>query len=265
MSHIYETIIIGATPQGLALAEQLASPKRNVALISRNFSYKTKKQTLANIDTVEGQAIFLSFSHGLFGVSLKDGGSIFGCNIVFATGTVPKTINLKGNGIYYKAIDVIGKHKSRQAVVYGDTELAVKYAIELAKQFCYVYLCTPGFDLNCSKKLVRKLNDTANIAHLPGCNIKTCKRDLKTYSLVEVTLDTYDTIKASALVVDVGRTPDLPAFADRFINRDEDGYAIVSNLESTKVPGVFAVGDLTRKCTKKDLQQLCERLKAKFN
>lgn len=264
MSYIYKTIIVGATPQGLELAKLLATTKRNVVLVSENFIYKNKTDTLENIDIVEDKAIFLSFSHGLFGVALSKGGNIYGCSIVFATGTYPSTLPFKGNGIYYKAVDIKNKQKMSQAIVYGDNQRAVKNAIALAKKFSYIYLCTPTFEICNSKRLEKKLNETINIAHLPSCHIKTCKHDIKTKDLFEVQLDTYDTIKASALVIDIGRYPDLPDFADKYIDKDTKGFAITKDFESTKIPNVFAIGDLLQKCSNKDLQTLSQIIKNRF-
>ena len=91
---IYDVIIIGASKQGLALAELLENTG-SVALVSSNFVHKSKKQPLPNTDLIENEVIYLSYIHGLFGVSLNNKDSLFGKRLVFATGTKPKKLNLK--------------------------------------------------------------------------------------------------------------------------------------------------------------------------
>ena len=65
--------------------------------------------------------------------------------------------------ICYKPSEITINPKNKPAVVYGDGELAVSYALELAKKFKYVYLCSSVFKLDCNSKLLNKLNNTANI------------------------------------------------------------------------------------------------------
>lgn len=259
---MYETIIIGAEPAGLALAEALAKEGLQVAIASSNFIYN-KNYNLSGVDLIENTVLFLSFSHGLFGLTLADRSSIFGQSVVFATGTKPLKSNLKNSNISYKVQDILIKDKNAPVVVFGDNDQAVSSALELAKQFRYVYLCTNSFEFNCSKRLVNKLADVPNIVHLPGCNITSCKND-KEGKLVEVSLDTYTSIKTTALLLSLGRIPDVPAFAKRFLAVDENGYAITSNNESTKVPLVFALGGVLKKSTKKDISRVAQKLSAYF-
>lgn len=262
MVSIYDIIIVGATPEGLELAKEFMTSGKKVILISSKFY---KNVDLAAVTKLEAEVVFISYTHGLFGANVLQGnlkGTIFGTNIIFATGTKPIKSSLKNLNICYKAIDIVGKHKSEPAVVYGNSEEAAFYALDLAKRFCYVYLCTKEFDLKCSKKLQKKINETANIVHLPGCCVLSCKNN-KEGKLIEVTLDTYATIKTTVMVHAQGRLPDVPAFLKRYIELDADGFAKVKEFnESTLVPGVYAIGKLCRNFTKRDLKKLSERLQA---
>jgi len=268
MAHIYETIIIGATPEGLDLAEQLSGEGRKTIIISSHFRYRTSKHKLEGVEQLEATAVFLSFSHGLFGVNVEtttSKGAVFGCNVVFATGTKPIKSSLKNSNIVYKAIDLIGKHKSEPVVIYGNNDTAVSYALDLAKRYCYVYLCTPDFELGNNKRLAKKINETANIVHLQGCNITGCKND-KEGKLVEVSLDTYTNITTKALVVALDRSPDIPSWTKRYLSVLPNGIADVTvNCESTLVPGVYAIGALSDKSAKKDIKKLATTLLTKFN
>jgi thioredoxin reductase len=260
---IYETIIIGAEPDGLALAETLAKAGLSVAIFSSNFIHN-KNYVLDTVDLVEKTCVYISFTHGLFGVTAADRSAIFGRSIVLATGTKPIKANLKSLHIAYKAQDVEIKDKHTPAVVFGNNALAVSSALEMSKQFRYIYLCSNTFELDCSKRLLTKLANTPNIVHLPGCNVIGCKNN-KEGKLSEVALDTYATIKASALLMALGRTPDVPACAKKFLAVDEAGYAIVTAAnESTKVPLVFAIGNVLKKPARKDINKIAQRLLSYF-
>lgn len=261
---IYDVIIIGASKHGLALAEMLED-NGQVALISNSFVHRSKKQLLASTDLIEGKAVLLTYIHGLLGVTLNNNTTIFGNRVVFSTGTQPLRLALKNSNIKYNLCGLLAKNKSAQAVVYGEDDLAVQYAIELSKFYRYVYLCSKSLELACTKRLAKQLNTTANIVHLPGCSIVSCKNDTKG-NLIEITLDTYSTINTSTVVISIGRTPDLPPFANKYIKSDDKGYAITKEFyESTLVPKVYAIGDLLPKPTKKGLTTLAQKLKEEIS
>ena len=265
MAYMYETIIIGATHEGLTLAEMLASPDRKIAVISSNFIYKTSSHKLENVQLVQATGIFLSYNHGLFDLSTMTGslkGHFCSPRLVLATGTKPIKTSLKNLNICYKPEDIVGKHKTKPAIVYGTTEEAAKYALDLSNRFGYLYFCTQGLELPCSKKLQKKVNETANIVHLPSCIVTGCKNN-KEGQLSEVTLDAYATIKSSALVFALGRIPDFPNFTRKFIGQTSEGFAdVTSQNESKLVPKFYAIGKLCAKTTKKDLNRLAVLIKS---
>lgn len=263
-NQLYEVLILGATPEGLALAELLGAAGRKTALISSNFIYRTKKHCLDAVDLYEQTGIFLAYNHGIFSLTLSDKTTVHGQSFVIATGTKPNKSSLKNHNILYTSAKITTKQKERQAVVFGSDTSAVDYALDLAKKFRYVYLCSNTFELACDKRHLIKLNNQKNIVHLPGCNIVSCRND-KEGKIAEVYLDTYDTIRASALVMSLGRTPSVPAFLKRFINIDSDGsVAVTLNNESTKVPGVYALGAVIKQPNKKDISKVVNILNIKF-
>jgi thioredoxin reductase len=260
MEAIYDVIIVGATPEGIELAKKLSATNKKIIIISSKF-YTTID--CENVSQLEAEVVFLSYIRGLIGANViqeNSKGIIYGTNLVLATGTKPIKTSLRNPNIRYKALDIPGKHKSEPAVIYGNNEEAASYALDLAKRFCYVYFCTKDFELNCSKRLQKKINETANIVHLPGCNIMSCKND-KDGKLAEVTLDTYATITTTALIFALGRIPDMPNFARRFIDTDKDGFADIKEFNESKlVPGIYAIGSLCRTKAKKDITKLATHL-----
>ena len=169
MSRIYKNIIIGATPEGLALAEELANNTNDTVVISYNFIYGTKQ--IAGVEYLTAEAVYLQYSHGLFVLNTMFGvfkGTVCGTNLILATGTKPIKTTLKNTNICYKALDIPGRYKDQPVVIYGNNKEAVTYALDLSRRFGYVYLCTREFDLDCDQRLIAKVNDKANIVHLPA-------------------------------------------------------------------------------------------------
>ena len=255
MTQIYKNIIIGASIEGLQLAKML--PKDHTTLIiSQNFVYGVPD---SGIDTYEGTVVHLAYLKGLFGVTVQKASScetVYGLNLILATGTKPIEASFKHADVHYKAADVSGRHKLEVAVVYGSDADATDYALELSKKFCYVHLCTPGFNIPGTVKQIKQVANRANISHLPGCVITTYKANSEG-KLTTVITDIYGSINASTLVIALGRKPDVPTWADSYIEVDSEGFL---PIKSTLVPRVFAVGALCKQYSTREARFIIETL-----
>ena len=264
-NELYDVIILGASDAGIALCEMLKakSPETKVALVSKHFNYVRSANKLLDTKLISGESVISSYNHGVIILTLKDRSLVVGKNLVIATGGKPIKATkdaFKNTNICYKPSEITINPKNRPAVVYGDGELAVSHALELAKKFKYVYLCSSVFKLDCNSKLLNKLNNTANVVHLPNCHITSCKND-KEGKLAEVTLDTYETIKCSALVLALGRLPDVSGVGARMIELDQDSYVKINSLhQTTIVPTIYAVGECTKHNTKRSITTVCNHI-----
>jgi thioredoxin reductase len=208
--------------------------------------------------------VFSSYIHGLIGLTLADRTQVFGLNTVIAVGTKPIKSSLKNNNIRYNLVNLKAS-KTTPAVVVGHDNLAAIYALTMAKKFKYVYLCSDTLDLTCDAKYIKKLENTANIVHLPNCNIVSCKND-KDGNLTEVQLDTYSSIKCSALVMSLGRIPDNSGFSKRMLSTDPEGYIITKGFNTTTIiPSIYAIGTCTRSSSKNRLLPIINHLIEKNN
>ena len=251
---LYDVIVIGASEEGLIFCDQLLQKTKNakIALISKHFNFQTAKQNLSGVDKFEDEAVFSYYKHRLLGVYMQKNEAIFGKVIVIATGTTPIKSTLKNLNIKYDIKDIKAS-KTTPAVVYGDDEYAAKYALSLAKKFKYVYLGTKSLDLPFGARLNKKIDNTANILHLPNCNIVSCKND-KAGNLAEIQLDTYSTIKCTALVMSLGRKPASAGIDKRMIKLDSDGYIVTKEFsETTEIPNIFAIGGCTKNSSKRKI------------
>lgn len=243
-NQLYDVIVIGASEEGINFCSQLMTKTKDVkvALVSRSFN---RPVNIEGITKINKEVIFSSYNRGLIGLNLSDHSRIFGLNVVIAVGTKPIKSTLKNCNIRYNLNGLITS-KTSPAVVVGNDNLAATYALTLAKKFKYVYLCSNTLELTCDSKYIKKLENTANIAYLPNCNVIACKND-KEGRLVEVQLDTYSSIKCTALIMSLGRLPDNSGLAKQMLKVDEAGYIITKEFnQTTVVPKIYAIGTCTK-------------------
>ena len=257
-NELYDVIILGASNEGIMLAEYIKSkePAKKVALVSKHFNFVKTNNNLLDTVLITGESVYSSYNHGVIILTLKDRRIVIGKNLVLATGGNPilgHSDRYKNKNICYNPRNIKINSKNKPAVVYGEDTNAVNFALSMAKKFKYVYLCSEAFKLNCDSKLLKKLNDVPNIVHLPNCHIASCKND-KEGNLCEVTLDTYETIKCSALVLSFGRTPDVNGIDLKMIELDSDKYVKINTQhQTTIVPTIYAIGECTKHNTKRSI------------
>lgn len=255
-NQVYDIIIVGASSEGIALAKYFIAKTNTakIALVSSHFKNLPENTNLTNITLIEQEVLFISYFRGLHAFNLSNKTSIFSKYTVIATGSKPIKSAFKGNNIHYN----IQKFKKaekylKQAVVVGQDNRAVEYAIALAKKFKYVYLCSTTLQLNCDKVLANKVNLIANIVHLPNCKVISCKHS-KDNVLTEVVLDTYSVINCAALVFSLGRTPDIPSIQKQLYELNKEGTIKVKAFnEFTNIPNMFAIGECSSHNTKNSI------------
>ena len=258
MSQLYDVIVIGASEEDISFCEQLLAKTvgLKVALVSRNFNRPVE---VTGLTKITGEVIFSSYNRGMIGLTLHDRTQVFGVNVIIAVGTKPVKSNLKNSNIRYNLLD-IKVSKNSPVVVAGNDTLAVTYALTLSKKFKYVYLCSNSIELACEARYLKKLENTANIVHLPNCNVIGCKND-KNGNLAEVQLDTYSSIRCTALVMSLGRTPDNSGLSKRMIETDVNGYIVTKGFNvTTIVPTIYAIGACTKNGTKTRLVPIVNHL-----
>jgi thioredoxin reductase len=143
----------------------------------------------------------------------------------------------------------------------------IKFALEVAKKYKYVYICLDDFGNWISDELRKKLllKQANNIVVLPNTHIN--KVSAYDENLVTIELDNYSTVTCAAIYVKTEASPDTSCISARagLIKADENGYLeTTNNLESTLVPKCFAAGSCTQKCTKKMINSLIETILADF-
>ena len=195
---------------------------------------------------------------------MKNGDNIFSTHLITAAGLnyEPLIINNEKVPNVFNTLDDVSKlAKDQPALVICNQDSDAKFALEVAKKYKQVYLCTKTVDLNesASATTVKKLAKTENLAVLPNTSIQKVILD-KNGSLQKIELDNYSEINCSAIFAKTASKPAID-FIPRKILPREDGYpAVKDNCESALVPKFFAAGNCLKKYTKTMEQKLIDSI-----
>lgn len=263
-----DVIIIGDSRAGHEILDKVASskPTIKVAFISDTFKSYTTHDYI-NVEYIKGSVILTDYKNRLFGVYLKDGSRIYSTHLVVASGVAYAPFMLNNKQIpqvFYNVDDVPKTSKNLPAVVICNDNSEVKFAIDVAKKYKQVYLCSKELTINnITPANVKKLAALENLIVLPNTSIT--KTVIKDGVLQKVELDNYSVVNCAAIYVKTAATPDINFVSERLIKRDETGYLITTEAaESTLVPKCFAVGNCAQKYTKAMLQALIETILKDF-
>jgi thioredoxin reductase len=271
MSYQYDIIIIGDSKEGNQLVKSIATANINIkiAFISKEFKTSTTPDFL-NVEYIKDEVVLTDYKNRLFGCYLKSGTRLYATHLIFAVGQkyAPFMLNNKKvPNVFNTVVDVPKEAKKLPAIVLANNTADIKFALEVAKKYKYVYICLDDFGNWISDELRKKLllKQANNIVVLPNTHIN----NVSAYdeNLVTIELDNYSTVTCAAIYVKTDVSPDtacVPARAG-LIKADEAGYLeTADNLESTLVPKCFAAGSCTQKCTKKMINSLIETILTDF-
>jgi thioredoxin reductase len=264
MNYQVDIMISGDSKSGHEILDKLASgsPTIKFAFISQSFKSTTTHDYL-NVEYFKDEVIFTDYKNRLFGCYLKNGDRIYGTHLIIASGLTysPFTINNKPVlNVYHTTDDIPKTAKNLPAVVIGNKNSDIKFALDVAKKYKQVYLCVKdmSFD-NIASANNKKLEKVKNLLILPNTSI--LKAISKDGALQKVELDNYSTLSCSAIYVKTDATPATAFVSDRLVKKDEAGYLLTNDkAESTLVPKCFAIGNCAKKYTKAIKQLLIETI-----
>lgn len=268
MNFRVDIMVVGDSKSGHDILDKLASSKAapKVAFISQAFK-STTTHDYANVKYFRDEVMYVSYRHRLFCCYMKNGNNVFSTHLVIASGLdyAPLLINNEQVPCVFNNIDDVPKSaKDSPALVICDQDSDAKFALEVAKKYKQVYLCTSVADLtkSISATTIKKLDKTENLAVLPNTSIQKVISDNDVLQKVE--LDNYSEVNCSAIYIKTVAKPAITFVPEKIFAR-EDGYPVVSeNCESTLVPGCFAAGNCLKKYTKAMEQKLVDTILKDF-
>ncbi|OGI07424.1 MAG: hypothetical protein A2Y40_03110 [Candidatus Margulisbacteria bacterium GWF2_35_9] len=275
-----DVIILGGGPSGLAAAIYTSQAKLNTIIIDTALPGGQVKTThlVSNypgfIEPVQGFMLghYMSEQAKEAGASYRaavditninfneltvtvDGiETIHGKKLIVATGASPRPLGIKGEteykgqGISYCATCDAKYYKDKEVIVIGGGNSAIEEALFIAKFASKITIVHQFATLQANKQAQEKAFADSKIKfifeHEPREFVKTSRgmdvviEDLKTKKM--------RTLSTDGVFVFVGMKPNIEEIKDQF-NLDKWGYIETDENMLTKLPNVYAVGDVRSK------------------
>lgn len=288
---IYDLIIIGGGPAGLAAAIYAIRKRLEVLLISPNLGGKTNyRLQLPDLEDhliINGEEVvsrfaseihYLDFARVLekaekveaiataYRVTDSNGKAYDGKTLIVTTGTEPRFLNVSGEaeylmrGLCFSAVSYAPLFFERVAIVVGDGRLALLAAMELALIARQVILVAPARG-ELDTPLGQRLQATANVRILEGYQPQAVRGDRYARSLVVAKGGETQEIEADGIFVELGLQPNSAIVSD-LVKLDREGHIQIDAFNRTSAAGIFAAGDVTDAYAEQVLVALGEGVKA---
>jgi len=170
--------------------------------------------------------------------------------IVIATGVGPRRLAAAADGAFggdvtYQLGPDLDRFAGRPVVVIGGGDNATLDALALARTGSPVTLVHRSERLSSRPDIAGQLGDNPRIMELAGWELDEVRGDDRLEEVVLVRLATGErrSLKASGLVVKVGKAPRTDLFRDQ-LDIDSSDAVVVDEALATSRPGVFAAGDV---------------------
>ena len=280
MSNIYDVVIIGSGPAGMAAGIYAKRAGLAVVILEKTGISGGQVLSTYEVDNYPG----LPMSNGFdlsekfrehaehLGVEIKaaavgrieDRGetkllytedeTYETRTVILATGAehaklgVPGEEELTGMGVSYCATCDGAFFRGRTVAVVGGGDVAVEDAIFLARGCEKVYLIHRREELRAAKILQDALMKLPNVEILWNCELKEIQGEDQVENLLIYNNKTQQTnpLAVSGVFIAVGNVPNTE-LVKGLVDMDEKGYIIADETCATSVPGIFAAGDVRTK------------------
>lgn len=280
MEHIYDMVIVGGGPAGYTAALYAARSGLSTVVLEK-LSAGGQMALTEQIDNYPG------FAEGIDGFTLGErmqqgaerfgavtelaevcraelsgavkvldtGDEVFrGRTVVIATGAVPRTLGvpgeeeLVGRGVHYCAACDGTFYRDKTVAVVGGGNSAAADALTLSRIAGKVYLIHRRDSLRATKVYHEMLMSAPNVEFCWNSTVSALQHGerLTGLRLREVQTGAERDIACDGVFVSVGRVPATELFREE-LTLDESGYIVADESTRTRLPGVFAVGDVRTK------------------
>lgn len=277
MTGLYDVIIIGGGPAGLAAGIYLSRARRRVLLFEREET-GGKARHLKQVENYPGfpagvsgkqlmehfktQALScglrvklagverLSVDNGHFaaysrGKTFRGRSAIICTGAVFKTLGIPGEMKFKGRGVYHSAFGKEKKFSGKTVAVTGGGETAAHQALLLARFAKRVFLVFRGVRIKAIAPLLERVDSNPKIVMIAQGVVKAVKGRGRVESIVIQDKPTgrKSQINVDALFVLIGQVPDLALVKGM---EDKPGFYLAGDARGIARQVVIASGDGVR-------------------
>lgn len=264
---VYDIIIVGAGPAGLAAAVYAASEGLRTVVIDAvaaggqagtsskienylGFPTGISGADLARNALLQSQKFgaVLSVPHVVTGlrvdsgyhvVSIRDGAEMRGATVLVASGVeyrridLPRLAEFEGAGVYYAASEIEARLcGGDEVVVVGGGNSAGQAAVFLSRTARKVHVVIRGDDLgkSMSRYLVERVELTSNVIVHYNCNVTALEGDDRLSSVALTDRQSGDTtsVPARALFIFIGAVPHTEWLHD-YVMKDRRGFVVTGS------------------------------------
>ncbi|MDD6440705.1 MAG: FAD-dependent oxidoreductase [bacterium] len=281
MDNLYDVIIIGGGPAGLAAAIYLARAKYRVLIVEKerfggqititsevvNFPgvFKTSGKDLTETMRKQAEAFGAEFilaeatGFDLTGDIKKvitNRGELFCFGILLATGAHPRKIGFKGenefkgHGVAYCATCDGEFFTGKEVFVIGGGYAAAEESIFLTRYAKHVTIFIRGDDFSCAKSIADMAKNHEKITVLTNTIVVSAEGDTALRLLKYKNIKTGEVTEYKAkngetfgIFVFAGYEPETE-FVKNIVKLDEKGYVETDEQQKTNVDGLYAAGDV---------------------
>ena len=280
MSQIYDMIIIGSRPAGLAAAVYGQRAKLDLIVIEKQMISGGQIINTLEVDNYPGLPGIGGFELGqkfrehaeklgtafvtdeVKEVRINEDGTrtVVGAEadytaktVVIASGAehsllgVPGEKELTGSGVSYCATCDGNFYRNKVTAVVGGGDVALGDALYLARLCRKVYLIHRRDSFRGAKVLEDKVRAAENIELVLDSTVEEIRGEgqLKSILVKNKKSGAETELAIDGLFIAVGIVPESKSFP--FLKTDERGYVLADETCETNVPGVYAAGDVRKK------------------
>jgi thioredoxin-disulfide reductase len=276
-NNIYDSIIIGGSAAGLSAAIYLKRqninflviakdiggemalsgivenypgfPETNGVELTQKFKEHIKKY---NIEPIIDEVVSLEKIDKYFLVKTKNN-SYQTKTIIIATGSTPKKLNIPGEkefyhkGVSYCSVCDMPLFKNKIVAIIGGGNSANESGIMASKICQKAYVINKNPEMKGDKVLIEKLKSKENVEIIYNALTQEIYGDqfVRGIKYLDKISGEIKDLKVDGVFIHIGLKPNSEFVPDDWGIKNEYGEIIVGELCQTKIPGVFAAGDVT--------------------
>lgn len=171
-------------------------------------------------------------------------------SVVLALGADKRRLNIEGEeelvgkGVSYCATCDAPLYRNKEAAVIGGADSGLKAAMQLAEHADKVHVFEATDEISAEQIMIDRCRENEKIELNTGT---TPEKFVGDEFLEKIVFQNGEEIEVDGAFVEIGSVPNrsIEKVGNEKIQRDEQGFIVVSEDLSTNVDGVFAAGDVT--------------------